>query len=256
MEQRRPSDEIASVALPGPDVPCVTASANDNQTDSVPPIRRRSASNTSTCITASACGSLSLARERRQPRDAALDRSAERARAAVPRGDSRTRAYQEAHDRAVELRALRHSGQARRALLLHCATTACRTRACSTSRTRLNAEPRVAARPEHAEQGRDDRARRVRAEPGRQAACLQPVRWRHGLAHLAHPRRGDRTRPARRTALHQVRAGRVDRRFALPVLRALSAARRRLRATIRKQREVYRHMLGRSRRTAISSSTR
>ena len=39
-------------------------------------------------------------------------------------------------------------------------------------------------------------------------------------------------------------AGRVDRGFALRLLRALSAARRRLRATTRKQREIYWHRLG------------
>ena len=84
-----------------------------------------------------------------------------------------------------------------------------------------------AARSEHVQQGCDDRAERVRAEPRRQAARLQSFRWRHRLALLALSRRRHGQGPARRAALHQVRSGRVDAGFALHVLRALSAARRR-----------------------------
>ncbi len=83
-----------------------------------------------------------------------------------------------------------------------------------------------AARSEHAEQGRDDRARRDRAEPGRQGARVQPVRRRHRLAHLAFPRRGDRHRPAGRAALHQVRdRSRGPRIRARSTTRAIRCAR-------------------------------
>ena len=191
-------------------------------------IRRPRASRKSTTITARVSRIRIAGSSRSTTRRPSVDQRGERARAAVSRRDPGARGDQEAHDGAVELRALRAARAPRRSLFL--------------SAQRRPAEPERAvrggwparaaaraARSEHAEQGRDDRTRRDRAEPGRQGARIQPVGRRERLAHLAFPRRRDRHRPAGRAALHQVRDRSVDRRFAHGLLRALSAARGRLR---------------------------
>ena len=107
------------------------------------PIRQRSASIKSTSITAARRGSLPLARRRDGRRDAAVDRGAERAGAAVSGSDSRAREDQEAPDATVELRALRYSGASAAVATSTCATTACRTRACCTSQTSLGRDSRA-----------------------------------------------------------------------------------------------------------------
>ena len=167
------------------------------------------------------------------------------ARAAVSRRDSGARGDQEAADGAVELRALRHSREARRALLLFPQRRLAEPERAVRCGQPAGAAAR-AARSEHAEQGRDRCARRDRAEPGRQGAGVQPVGRRHRLAHLAFPRGGDRPRSARRAALHQVRGRRLDRGFAHRLLRALSVARRRL----RRRHEAARSLLAQDGRRA------